>query len=144
MADPLSISVGILAIINTLRDVATLIDAMKDGPDTLRKARSDLLETVDVLKHIEQSQETDSKKVASNTEKSQYDASMASVLAQCKQLCEEFRDKLSRCISTRSNTAHQFYYRTKTALKSETIEKFRRDLDRSRQIMQIRLQLRSS
>ena len=98
-----------------------------------------MLATIDVVKDIKYSLET-----SSNKEKSQHDIPMASVLAQCQQLCVDFRGKLSRCVSPHNDTAHRVYYRIKTAMKSETIEKFRNDLERSRQLVHMRLVLMSS
>ena len=138
MADPLSISVSILAIISTLQDVVAFIGKIEDAPDVLSKAQGDMLATIDVVKDVKYSLETSSNK------KSQHDVPMASVLAQCQQLCEEFRGKLSRCVSPHNDTAHRVYYRIKTAMKSEMIEKFRNDLERSRQLVHMRLQLMSS
>jgi len=139
MPDPLSTSAGILAIISTLQDVVTFIGKIEDAPDVLHKARGDLLATIDVVKDIKHNLE-----VSPESEKSQHDGPMSSVLAQCEQLCVDFRGKLSRCVSPHNDTAHRVYYRIKTAMKSETIEKFRNDLERSRQLVHMRLQLMSS
>jgi len=136
MADPLSISVSVLAIISTLQDVVAFIGRIEDAPEVLHKAQGDLLATIDVVKDIKHGLE------ASSSQKD--DGPMASVLAQCQRLCEEFRGKLSRCVSFHNDAAHRVYYRIKAAMKSETIEKFRNDLGRSRQLVHMRLQLMSS
>lgn len=139
MADPLSISAGILAVISTLQDVVVFIGKIEDAPEVLQKAQGDLLATIDIVKDIKHNLE-----VSAGTEKSQHDGPMLSVLAQCQQLCVDFRGKLSHCVCPHNDRAHQVYYRIKTAMKSETIEKFRNDLQRSRQLVHMRLQLMSS
>lgn len=144
MTDPFSISLGIIALIGTLQELATFLGKVQTAPDTLQKAHADILLTIDVLKDIKHGLETSRSGVPSGPTKSDYDASMSSVLSQCQQICAAFQSKLSSCVSTHTDKAHVLYYWVKTAMKSETIDKFRTDLERSRQLVHMRLQLIST
>jgi len=144
MTDPFSISLGILALIKTLQELATFVGKVETAPETLLKAQADILVTIDILEDIKHGFQASKSGTSFSPTKSDYDASMSSVLSQCQQICVAFQSKLSSCVSTHNDRAHVLYYRVRTAMRSETIDKFRTDLERSRQLVHMRLQLIST
>jgi len=137
MADLLSISVGILAILTTTVNITeTLLDLIgrfQGSSETLGTACGDLVLTRDILRDL-RGHISGSSAISTET-------ALSGVLVQCQHTCEQFKKDLEGCVTKSPSTSTTAFYKLKIAMRQGRIQKFRDKLLRNRQLIGLRLQM---
>ena len=142
MADPLSITASIIAVLSAVKSVYDAIDRVAKAPEVLTKASADLKDSGSVLealrRYAEGSTETQPEIQGLINEKS----SLASVLARHQKLCKDFREKLRKAFDHfeeggKLDWTDQIF----VSLKQTAIQQFREEISRNTAVISLRVDI---
>lgn len=142
MSDPLSISAGIVGLLQAVKSLYGFIDSIKDAPETLTRAGDDLKLSDSVLEDLHRYLEASPQDLPAVHELTGQKSALSLVLPQFKKLCSDFHKKLGICVRhSAEGSKLRWTDRVMTSLKKGSIEKFQAEVSRNRQILSLRVEM---
>ncbi|OJD34096.1 nacht and ankyrin domain protein [Diplodia corticola] len=142
MPDPLSISAGIVGLLQAVKSLHDFMNSMNDAPETLTRARDDLKSTESVLEDLRQYLEMHAQTPPAAKALTDQKSALSSVLPQFEKLCRDFHKKLDSCVRRSAEGSKLAWTdRVVASLKKGSIEKFREEVSKARQLISLRVDM---